>query len=187
MVWSRQGLRRMNADHSLGGLLDERAGRGEISRADARANPHRHVLRAAVTGERMALIDQDQAVLAPGDLVLVATDGVLTLPDERLGELLAEARAPSAAVSAVLDAITQDMPEDQDTATVAVIRIPGERAPDGRGRRLARALALLLVFALAIAALGVLSCALGRHPGGRSDQGAAMTGERSSGSMVINR
>ena len=89
LVSSKSGLQRLNADHSLGGVLDERAARGEITHEEARTNPQRHMLRAAVTGDRIPLIDENAAELEPGELVVVATDGVLTIPPERLASLLA--------------------------------------------------------------------------------------------------
>lgn len=157
-------LRRLNADHSLGAILDERAERGEISMEEALASPQRHILRAAVTGDRIGLIDENDANLEPGELLVAATDGVLTLPWQRLATLLGEAKGPASAVQSVLDAITEDMPDDQDNTTLAAVRVsnrasPAPRKATMRRGRSWRALAVVLAFLVVLVSIALLALA----------------------------
>jgi serine/threonine protein phosphatase PrpC len=158
-------LRRLNADHSLGAILDERAERGEISVEEALANPQRHILRAAVTGDRIGLIDENDATLEPGELLVAATDGVLTLPWQRLAALLGPVGSPAVAIQSVLDAITEDMPDDQDNTTLAAVRVsnrasPAPRKAIMRRRRSWRTLAVVLAFLVVLASIALLALAV---------------------------
>ena len=158
--FDRGGLRRLNEDHSVGGLLDRRAERGEISREEALGSPQRHMLRSALTGDDIALIDEGQAHLGPGALLFAASDGILTLSPARLAELAAGA-SPKVFVRAVLDAIGEDMPSDQDNTTVAAAAVPGRQpAHPGKAVRWIRRLLGAGLFVLVLAGLGVLGYAL---------------------------
>lgn len=148
------GLRRLNADHSMGAVLDRRAAEGEISAEEARESPQRHMLRSAVTGDRIALTDQGEAVLRPGTLLFAASDGILTLAEADLAALAAQAVSPAAFVEAALAEVGRVMPDDQDNTTIAAARLPGRPAtavPAGRrrGRPWLAALAFLVVSAAA--------------------------------------
>jgi protein phosphatase len=83
-------LVRLNEDHSLAPVLDKMVAEGRMDAEDARHDPRRHYLRSAVTGEDIELIDASEHPLrlVAGDIVLVASDGVLTLEDEEIRRLM---------------------------------------------------------------------------------------------------
>lgn len=118
-------VERLNEDHSLAAVLDAAARRGEISKAEAENNPQRNILRSALTGGRIAMIEVESARLRPRTRLIAATDGLLTLSNATIGALAGKSSDPRAIVPAILDAIRADMPADQDNATVAVVRIGG--------------------------------------------------------------
>ncbi|MDZ4288891.1 MAG: protein phosphatase 2C domain-containing protein, partial [Prosthecobacter sp.] len=83
-------LRRLNADHSLTPLLDERVRLGQMTADEAANHPDRHALQSALLGIPMALVDtvSEPMHLKSGDLVIAASDGIFTLAHKVLEELL---------------------------------------------------------------------------------------------------
>ena len=80
-LWRRQEIAQLNADHSLAPEIDKLAETGKISWAAAHADPRRHYLRSALTGEDIEMIDlgENAVPLEAGDVIVLASDGVNTL------------------------------------------------------------------------------------------------------------
>lgn len=116
----------LNEDHSMAPVLDKMAERGEISVAEAKADARRHFLRSAVSGDEIDLIDRSAQPLPLelGDYIVVASDGLQTLPDEQIAETIAasEKDGPDGVASALLDAVEAEKHPHQDNATVLVLR-----------------------------------------------------------------
>lgn len=122
----------LNEDHSLAPALDQMAADGRLSPAEARNDPRRHLLRSAVTGEEIDLVDvsRQPLVLQEGDLVVLASDGLNTLePDEIARVLSAYAREGCAALAAALvRAVEHVRDPQQDNVTVVVVEPRASRA-----------------------------------------------------------
>ena len=120
-------LRRLNADHSLAPLLEDRVRRGEMTAEDAANHPDRHALQSALLGMPMALVDtvKEPLPLRSGDIVIAASDGIFTLSHKALEELLGFGKHTTAdkIAEAVLFAIRRINFERQDNATVGVVKI----------------------------------------------------------------
>jgi len=118
-------LRRLNEDHSLAPEVDRLAALGRISWDLAKIHPERHVLRSALMGSEIELIDASEAPLAlqPGDLVILASDGIHTIPDSEIARLCAAVETPDAAAEALLAAVAAAGDPHQDNTTVVVVRI----------------------------------------------------------------
>lgn len=119
----------LNEDHSLAPEIDKLAAAGKITWDAARADPRRHFLRSAVTGTEIELIDRSRRPLAlePGDLVILASDGIQTLAQPTILQV-AEAYAgqgPDAVAEALLAAVDAAGETHQDNATVVVVRVSG--------------------------------------------------------------
>ena len=137
-LYRRGGLKRLNQNHSVAGELDARAARGEITRAQAESAVDRHRLLEAVMGQPITLVDapDNPTTVSPGDILLLASDGVETCSTAELKEILASADkntdpsadAPSAdgLVDAILRRIEAHGREYQDNATVMVMAVVGE-------------------------------------------------------------
>lgn len=124
----REGeLKRINDDHSLSPLIDARAERGEISHEDAANHPDRHTLQSALLGQPMAMIDapQEPMPLQKGDIVIAASDGIFTLTDKALEELLSFGKHTTAdkIADAIIFAIRRINNDRQDNTTVGVVKI----------------------------------------------------------------
>ena len=122
-VLGRNGLRRINADHSMRSVLLKQVEKGELRAEAVDRHPQRNQLLSALGDEELELVDCPDApiTLAKGDLLLVASDGIETLPEDRITAILREhAGAPKQAVDALLAAVEAEARPKQDNCTVAV-------------------------------------------------------------------
>ena len=115
------GLDRLNVDHSMRPVFQEMVRQGRMTAAEAR-DGGAHQLRSAVTGEELKLIDEaEQPVpLGTDDRIVLASDGMETLPAEEIRRLCGGRRTPSSAVSGLLRAVEKKDLPSQDNATVVV-------------------------------------------------------------------
>ena len=86
--------------------------RGIITAEEAAQHPGRHTLREAVMGHPLTLIDEGRRALAPGDRLLVCSDGVLTLEE---ADIMREASKP---VQRLVDAVLALGMPRQDNVTI---------------------------------------------------------------------
>jgi serine/threonine protein phosphatase PrpC len=124
----REGaLIRLNDDHSLSPLIDARAERGEITHEEAANHPDRHTLQAALLGMPLMMIDApaEPMPLKSGDIVISASDGIFTLTDKALEELLSFGKHTTAdkIADAIIFAIRRINNDRQDNTTVGVVKI----------------------------------------------------------------
>ncbi|GAA5137735.1 hypothetical protein GCM10023213_15050 [Prosthecobacter algae] len=127
-LYRRGLLTRLNADHSLTPLLEERVRAGTMTEEEAAHHPDRHTLQSAVMGLPMALIDfaADPIKLLPDDIVIAASDGIFTLTSKALEELLHFGQNTTAdkIADAIIFAIRRINYDRQDNTTVGVVKIP---------------------------------------------------------------
>ena len=119
-------LHRLNADHSMRPLLQDLVELGRMTEEEALHDPRANQLRSVIYGDAVPLIDMnaDGFALERGDLVVLASDGLETLPDEALAEVIeAGRRDAQGVVEALLDAIERAGRPGQDNTTVLVYRV----------------------------------------------------------------
>jgi protein phosphatase len=88
------------------------------------------VLRSALTGARIDMTDRSERplVLEPGDVVVLASDGIHSISEARIaGE--AAAGTADAAAEALLAAVDAAGEPYQDNTTVVVVRVSGAATP----------------------------------------------------------
>lgn len=126
LLWRRGEIALLNEDHSLAPDLDRLAAAGKISASEAKRDPRRHMLRSAVTGEDIDLVDISRRplVLELGDYVILASDGLQSLDNGEIGRIIAAygADGSEAVASALIRTIDQLREPHQDNATVVVVR-----------------------------------------------------------------
>jgi serine/threonine protein phosphatase PrpC len=127
-LWRDGSLRRLNADHSFRPVLREMIERGELTEEQAAKSALRNRLRAALIGGEIALLDASPAPhpLSAGDVVLIASDGLMALSENAIADLLgasAEASAEDIATRLLRAVLDADKPK-QDNATVALVKPP---------------------------------------------------------------
>ena len=116
----------LNEDHSLAPALDLLAAEGTITQEAARNDPRRHMLRSAVTGEELEMIDLSRKPLPlqADDVIVLASDGIHTLSETEIARIVSAYRDDGC--QGIADALVrsienQRMPH-QDNATIMVIR-----------------------------------------------------------------
>ncbi|EGJ19861.1 protein phosphatase 2C domain-containing protein [Cereibacter sphaeroides WS8N] len=170
----RGTIRRINADHSIFGELMALVEAGRMTRAEAASHPRRNVLRSALTGGPLTLVDLNSATLEPGDVVLIASDGLDALSEAEVVEIVGERMraGPRAATEALLAAVERKANPSQDNTSVILYRHAGQgaNATLTPPRRLA-------VAAGAGAVLALAGLAVYAGMGGFSDPPAPQTSE----------
>ena len=129
-MWLFTGGRlvRLNADHSMAPVLDRMAEVGEFTREEALSDGTRHMLRSAVTGSELDLIDRDHRPcrLGEGDYLLLASDGIETLSQEEIELCLESAHGGvKATADALLSAKAAARPH-QDNVTFLLLAGEGQ-------------------------------------------------------------
>ena len=89
-LYRRGEIALLNEDHSLAPVLDQLAAAGKITVEQAKSDPHRHMLRSAITGEGLDHINISKQALSleVGDYVIVASDGIHTLDIPKLVKIV---------------------------------------------------------------------------------------------------
>lgn len=115
----------LNEDHSLAPALDRLAAEGEITAEAARNDPRRHMLRSAITGDDIDLVDLSRKplALAEGDFVILASDGLNTLEPTEVARIIVAHGAGGAATAAdaLVRAVLDVGEAHQDNVTVIVV------------------------------------------------------------------
>ena len=130
-LFTRGRLVRLNADHSMAPVLDRMAEVGEITREEALGDRTRHMLRAAVTGSELDLIDRGYLPcrLGEGDFLLLASDGIETLSHDEIELCLGSARGEARATAdTLLSAVKAAAKPYQDNVTFLLLAGEGHTA-----------------------------------------------------------
>lgn len=126
LLWNLDGdgLRRLNADHSMRPLLEKLVAAGRMTPEELEEDHSVGHLRSAVMGEELTLIDVGNGPcrLSPGDCIILASDGLLTLQEGEIADVCDESATASEAVATLLQCVEQTRQERQDNATVIVYR-----------------------------------------------------------------
>lgn len=126
LLYRRGEIALLNEDHSLAPELDQLAAAGIMTEEDARSDPRRHMLRSAVTGDELDLVDISRCplVIEPGDYVILASDGLHTLETGEIERIISAYAADGAeAVSrALIRAVEAMRDPHQDNTTVVAVR-----------------------------------------------------------------
>jgi protein phosphatase len=123
----RQGtVALVNEDHSLAPMLDMLAASGKISEEQAKSDPRRHMLRSAVTGEELDLVDlcKQPLPVEAGDYVILASDGIHSIDGEEMARVIAAYAddGPQEVASALIRAVVAARDPFQDNTTVVAVR-----------------------------------------------------------------
>ena len=127
----REGLiERLNQDHSMRPVIQQMVMTGMISESEAAYHPDRHALRSALCGDELSLIDigEPPMILRKGDIIVLASDGIETLPRTVIQRIVGSSSlaAPAAIARRLVAACIKAGGNGQDNTTVAVITIRNE-------------------------------------------------------------
>ncbi len=120
-------LSRLNEDHSYTPELENQVREGSLTEEEAKRHPGRHRLQSALLGGPIARIDlpKEPQALESGDILLAASDGILTLASRAIERILTYGRDSSAGklADALLFAVRQANHPRQDNTTLALVKI----------------------------------------------------------------
>ena len=110
------GIEQITVDHSL---VESLVASNQITREEARNHPQSNVIYRTIGDKRQVTVDLDLVTLAPGDSLLLCSDGLSGMvTDDALQRLVATAASPQAACDALIDAANRAGGEDNITAIV---------------------------------------------------------------------
>lgn len=126
LLYRRGEIALLNEDHSLAPELDRMAAEGHMTADEARRDPRRHMLRSAVTGDDIDLVDLSRKPLRiePGDYIIIASDGLQTLDTSEVERIVAAYSADGAqgVANALIRAVEAIRDPHQDNTTVIAVR-----------------------------------------------------------------
>ena len=128
LLWvCRNGrLTRLNADHSMRPLLLDLVELGRMTEEEVLHDSRVHQLRSVIMGDDIPMIDIAASgyPLEAGDVVLLASDGLETLPATEMETLLTQhGNDARTLVRALLEAVTEAGKAHQDNTTVLAYRV----------------------------------------------------------------
>lgn len=134
-------IKRLNEDHSARPEFEEMVRQGRMTPEEFKTAPV-HQLYSAIMGGRIEMIDSGAPPvhLAPGDRLVVATDGLETLSNEEIQSICGEGRAMEEVAAALLAAVEDRAEPHQDNTTVIAYRHPDGPFPGGVGEESGRLL-----------------------------------------------
>ena len=116
-------LERLNEDHSLKPILAQMAKVGDLTFEEAAKDSRQHQLRSAVMGGDIPLRDlrEEPVSLVNGTILIIASDGLLTLNEAEIATIVQTNRmCPQAVANALLMAVQEKDNPLQDNATVII-------------------------------------------------------------------
>lgn len=126
-LWRKKKLERLNEDHSMRAVLARKVAEGQMSPGDVDTHPERNVLLSALIGLEPQKIDapSDPFPLESGDILLAASDGILSLTARQIEEVLKKysKKPASEIVRILLDKVAALKVAKQDNATIAVVKV----------------------------------------------------------------
>lgn len=124
----RQGcLQRLNDDHSMAPVFESMVAMGEMTAEAARHDRKRHALRSAITRHPISKIDAPPTPepLLPGDYLLLASDGLDSLPPDAVTNALTQANGdPNRGLEALNEKISKQSDPGQDNTSLILICVP---------------------------------------------------------------
>lgn len=120
-------LRRLNSDHSMAPQIDLMAAMGMLTADAARLHPDRNMLISAIFGGDIVKMDVPETAfpMQTGDIVIAASDGLQSLSDAAIRDLLDNHSEETSAgiAQALLQALKERSDPDQDNISFAVIKV----------------------------------------------------------------
>jgi protein phosphatase len=144
-LWRDGSLRQLNEDHSLAPQIDWMVQTGQMDADFGRSHPDRNCLTSVLMGGEVERIDCPDTPyrLEPGDVVLMASDGLQTLDEAAIAQVLRAhpgARSEDLA-EALLDAVRERGDPDQDNVSLTVLQRRPARTADQAATKPARSAA----------------------------------------------
>jgi len=120
-------LNRINVDHSMAPVLAEMVDAGKMTAEEAACNPQRNALRSALMGDSLGLVDAAQKAYSihSGDLLILASDGMLTITEEKIISIIDQSsdKDIEAKAKSLMAAVIDERKTNQDNITIMLYSI----------------------------------------------------------------
>lgn len=120
-------LTRLNQDHSMLGWVKESLQLGKITADEAKNFPNKNALRSALIGSEISIVDESviPCNLQEGDVLLLASDGLLTLEHSEICKVVHDHNTLSAKniANALLEEVINKNSPQQDNVTIQVVKV----------------------------------------------------------------
>ncbi|WP_299678448.1 protein phosphatase 2C domain-containing protein [uncultured Roseobacter sp.] len=130
-------LSQLNEDHSMAPQIDFMMKSGLLNAEEARNHPDRNTLTSVLFGEEVPRIDcpEEPLELRPGDLLIVASDGLQFLSNTQISEILsAHCDAQSAEIADRLLGCLNDLQDpDLDNVSFSIVKLNTPRSREANG------------------------------------------------------
>lgn len=152
-------LTKLNENHSMMGAFLQQVERGQMTLEEAKSHPRRNALLSAIMGSNITILDENEIELEEGDLFIFATDGLDTLSERQVTDILLanENASPKLIVEELVRGVKTANKLNQDNTTVVACYHTASTAPfwreDSRWRLKPRKARLKLFFGVALAGL----------------------------------
>ncbi|HEC13514.1 MAG TPA: serine/threonine-protein phosphatase [Acidiferrobacteraceae bacterium] len=120
----RKGLMtKLNADHSIGAVLNREVEAGNITPEEAAQDPRRNMLLSCIMGESLNEVDLSQrsVILEKGDRLVLATDGLNTLAMNNMVQISQLHTNAQAFAEALTYAVESQHEVNQDNTQIVVV------------------------------------------------------------------
>ena len=116
-------IQRINANHSVAGLLELQLKKGEISQEEVDKNPNKHMLTSALTGEEISIVDLSSKIeIKSNDIFVLASDGIETISKEDILRIISSSNGDmELAVKRILGEVEKANKPNQDNATIMIV------------------------------------------------------------------
>ena len=117
-------IARINANHSVAGLLELQVKQGEVTQKEVENNPNRHMLTSALDGNDLTTVETSRVMkLNENDKIILASDGVETISKEEILGIAISTDNSKAVCLKIIEAIESRAKENQDNATLIYIDV----------------------------------------------------------------
>jgi PPM family protein phosphatase len=120
-------LTRLNEDHSMAPQIDAMIALGQIRADVGLTHPDRSCLTSAISGNKIARMNcpAEPFVLQAGDIVVVSSDGLHSLSEDAIEQILRRnAKRPGLEIAeALMDAVRDRAVPDQDNVSIIVVKV----------------------------------------------------------------
>ena len=120
---------RLNEDHSRKAELMQLVEAGQMTAEEVAVHPQRNQLTSAVMGYSIDHVDISSTPVQNGDVLLLASDGVESIPEQELASMCDRFsdEGPQALAEHIVSPVESLDRPHQDNATVIVLKISGEQ------------------------------------------------------------
>lgn len=126
-VYRNKKLLRLNADHSMTPVIEESVRKGRMTLEEAKSHPQRHALRSALSGGELAFIDipNEAFKLLSGDVVILASDGILSLNDQEICKVINASTLDAESIATnLINEVKNKRKPRQDNTSILVFKAP---------------------------------------------------------------